>query len=72
MADFTQLNNHRIATLERLSQEVQKESELCDKWLESKSAGDFEKWQSQKNNVKAVLEEHQKARQAMILAGYLK
>jgi hypothetical protein len=71
MPEFIALNQARIETLDRLGTESRKQCELFDAWQRSQSVADFQAWEDQGGRVAKADGAHQKARQALITAGFL-
>ena len=66
-ADFKELNSQRLSILKALLSDVQRATELCDRWLDSGHIGDYRAWNTQLSHIDAADEQYQRIRERMRL-----
>ena len=58
-ADFKEFNGERLSILKTLLADVERASELCDRWLASGHIADYRSWQTQLRQLDAADEQYQ-------------
>ena len=58
-ADFKEFNGERLSILKTLLADVERASELCDRWLASGHIADYRSWQAQLRQLDAADEQYQ-------------